>query len=353
MKPTDAPASTPTTAPIGAPTDGAPPAPVIGPEAAADLQQVTRFELAGETFTAMTWSPDGGLIAVGTQDAVLLVDSVSGQTTAAFPVGAMVSTLAFSPDGRALAAALLGEPPAVRLLSVDSTAPESYDVLNDVLQGARTAAFSPDGDLIAAALGDGTATIFRIADAQPLLTVDLADILIAEGLIAAGDPAPPIGSVAFSPDGSRLATDSGGMGVIALWDAEAGQHLRTYTAMGVIAGPVASAVFSPAWGTLIWISRGSAYLVDAASGETRQQLSHEDWIYGFDVAPDESLIATSSMETVDGEFQPVLKLWDAASGAQIRLLTGFSSPPLVRFSPDGTLLASLDKGALTLWGVRP
>ncbi len=351
-KPTGAPVSAPAAAPTEEPTAAvAAPAPAIGPETAADLQQVAQIDLAGETFTALAWSPDGGLLAVGTENAVLLVDPVSGQTTAALPVGAMVSTLAFSPDGHALAVALVGEPPMVRLLSVDPAAAVSYDAINGVLGGARAAAFSPDGSLIAAAFGDGTAIIFRIADARPLLTVDLADILIAEGLIAAGDPPPPIGAVAFSPDGFHLATDSGGMGVIAIWDAGTGQHMRTYTAMGIIAGPVASAQLSPTWATLIWVSRGSAFLIDAASGEIHQQLSHEDWVYGLDVTPDDRLIATSSLETVNGEFQPVLKLWDAASGAEVRLLTGFPSPPLVQFSPDSTLLAALDKGSLTLWGV--
>jgi hypothetical protein len=63
-------------------------------------------------------------------------------------------------------------------------------------------AFSPDGSRLATASDDGTARLWDVASGKPLI-------------VLRGHPAPVV-AVAFSPDGSRLAT-AGADGTARLW----------------------------------------------------------------------------------------------------------------------------------------
>ena len=52
-----------------------------------------------------------------------------------------------------------------------------------------------------------------------------------------------------------------------------------------------------------------------------------------------------------GSFDQTIKFWDAASGSELRTLSGqTNSVPSVAFSPDGKVLAS-DSWGITLWDV--
>ena len=68
------------------------------------------------------------------------------------------------------------------------------------------AAFSPDGKLIAIACGDGFAKLFE--------RDSLREVASLRGFLLG------VLSVAFSPDGTRLATGSVGKQAIRLWDVE-------------------------------------------------------------------------------------------------------------------------------------
>ena len=113
----------------------------------------------------------------------------------------------------------------------------------------------------------------------------------------------PVWSVAFSPDGTRLASGSSGGGV-RLWD--------------------------------------------VASGEPTATLEgHTEPVWSVAFSPDGTRLAS-------GSSGGGVRLWDVASGKPITTLEGHTSWVLsVAFSPDGTRLASgSGDGTILLWGVE-
>jgi WD40 repeat protein len=61
-------------------------------------------ELPGQAFARVTFSPDSNNLAVGSGEHVDLVEVVSGQTLRELPGGGYVTSVAYSPDGKLLAA---------------------------------------------------------------------------------------------------------------------------------------------------------------------------------------------------------------------------------------------------------
>ena len=80
--------------------------------------------------------------------------------------------------------------------------------------------FSPDGKLFAAASGQGFAKLWEATTLQEVAT--LRGVLLG------------VHSVAFSPDGRRLAIDSSGIEAIQLWDVESSQELLTLEGVGSV-----------------------------------------------------------------------------------------------------------------------
>jgi len=205
-----------------------------------------------EEVQAVAFRPDGRLLASGDLRAVRLWEVSTGNPWRIFDVPTWVYDVAFSPDGKLIAAAL-GQPDnAIRIWEVDS------GQLSHVLQGHRdevlSVAFSPDGKLLASSSTDTTVRIWDVASGEPVQTLFLHTL--------------PVTAMSFHPGGQILASGSVDR-TIHLWDVATGslKHtLRGHT------GPILSVAFSPDGALLAsasWDQTVRLWYVGDLSGEVR------------------------------------------------------------------------------------
>jgi WD40 repeat protein len=165
-------------------------------------------DLAGHSKKVVTvaFSHDGRLLATGSVDTtVKLWDVDRRKELATLPgeEGGFVSSLAFSPDDRSLAAATgvkEGQAAQVRLWDLHGRVRVAFHQHGE--HHVLTLAFAPDGKTIATACQDG---VGRVWDVSPW---ELRDTLTYH-------QAGQFASVAFAPDGKVLAT--GGGPSVKLW----------------------------------------------------------------------------------------------------------------------------------------
>jgi len=233
-----------------------------------------------ESVMAVAWSPDQRYLASAGYDKVItLWDLEHGRSERVFQGHSeRIWSLVFSPDGRSLLSA-----------GVDTTA-RVWDVTTGrqllVLTNADAvfqAVFSPDGQVIATAAINGGG---RLWDAR-------SGALLSERV----DHDQAVATMAFSPDGRRLACAGGG-----------------------------------------WLNNDAdttVSVIDRAGGPVLRFTAHRQSIFHIRFSPDGSLLATAS---ADG----TARLWNAQTGAEVRPLRmdlSFQTIMDVDFSPDGRWLA--------------
>lgn len=162
---------------------------------------------------ALAYRPDGKLLALGTFKEVRLVDPEGGKIVATLSGEAEdVRAVAFSPDGRLLAAA--GGLPArsgeVKIWDVEKRALlRTIAGHTDCIYAVE---FAPDGKRIATASYDKLIKLWDVDSGKEIRTLkDHIDAVYA---------------LAFTPDGKRLVSASADRGV-KIWDVETGERLYT------------------------------------------------------------------------------------------------------------------------------
>jgi serine/threonine protein kinase/Tol biopolymer transport system component len=179
-------------------------------------------------------------------------------------------------------------------------------------------AFSPDGKRLASASNDRTVKVWDAVTGQEILSLT--------------GHTGGVSSVAFSLDGKHLASASNDR-TVKVWDAATGQEVRTLTGH---TGEVYSVAFSPDGKRLASTSEDKTVKVwDAATGqEVRTLAGHTLYVSSVAFSPDSKRLASASGDKT-------VKVWDAATGQEVRTLAGHTSFVLsVAFSPDGKRLAS-------------
>lgn len=317
-----------------------------------------------EAISVVAFSPDGATLASGSADTTVRLWNVetgeelvvlNGHPTAIYSV-------AFSPDGTALASAngwyWAPSPPLQFGESGTSQTPNPSKekvtpVPNNVIlwraaTGTEkkrwvfnvpiyTVAFSPDGRTLAIGGGDPMGSSFE-ENAVRLwnLDADKWDVTLREH-----SEFGPVFAVAFSPDGTTLASGNGKG--ITLWEVATGRSKASLDK-----DSIRSVVFSPDG---VLLASGSIYgfvrLWDAGTYREWTTLGQHDGIaYALAFSPNGKILASAGQ---DGKIQ----LWNVARKnvvATIRIpQTRIWS---VAFSPDGKLIASgSSDGLIRLWDV--
>jgi WD40 repeat protein len=288
--------------------------------------------LAGEkSGSSLAYSPDGKLLAAAGVESLQLSD-VAGDRVLWQVKAAMGGNdaVAFSPDAKMIA---VGDATGAILVVVTADGKElcrwqAHAAFDAHQRATETLAFSPDGNTLASGGDDGLIYLW-----DPL-TGKKAGTL--RGHLGA------VYSVAFSRDGRTLA--SGSLDKTArLWDVAARRERPAFNGHD---GGVTCLAFAPDGRRLASGGRDkTVQLWDAERAEQQWVLPrHRDRLAAVACSADGKLLASAD-DSGD------IRLLEAATGKPIHLLGAFADY-LVAFQPDGKTLASAGAGpAVRVWDI--
>ena len=293
------------------------------------LQLTSILHGHGNEVWCVAFSPDGQQLATGGKDQSVMVWPSSRAGRNDLLPHASNERPIFSPDGTQL---ITVNPSSGGASALWKTAERSL-VAQTIVQGRRVLGFSPDGKLIVSFSADNAALEFwQPAAVEPERTVPLEGLDGPSAFIIWG----------LSPEQEFMfAVDAAGL--IRIWNVATGHLFATLPGpkppiRNMVLGPKARQL------ALSLENENTARIYDCATGRELRLTGHRDFVSGLAFSSEGTLLATGS---VDG----TIRLWETASGRQTAMLPGHMLETTdVAFSPDGHTLASLSQTeSLKLW----
>jgi WD40 repeat protein len=242
------------------------------------------------------------------------------------------ASVAISPDGRLAATGDgPGTEPAWSVRLWDMADGHEIRLLQGHTRDVQSVAFSPDGSLLASAGShDQTVRIWEVATGKELHCLRHSTRL---------------DHLAFHPDG-RHVVSAGHDGSLRMWDVKTGEQVRTFEGHKA---PVDGVAVSPDGRRIASGSNDrTARLWDAQTGEELRQFpGHKDTVYNLAFSPDGRRLLSADTHG------NLLRLWDVESGKEVRQFVGHTGDVcFVVFTPDGRRALSSGDGTIRLWDVE-
>lgn len=297
---------------------------------------------------ALAWSPDGKKIASVSDDGTMQVwNAFTGERIFTYrnPVrdsiyeenSATLDVVAWSPDGRLIAVGSQ-EDTAVRIVNA-GTGRDAF--LCHATSYLRAVAWSPNGKYIAA--GE------VVDDNHQGHEVEVFDAADGRLIFAYKGHSIDVQAVAWSPDSTRVVSGSGDETTQA-WDATTGANVVVYHHVFVPSKYDPRGEYDEPWcvawspdGKYIasgYFNTGSVQIWNASTGKLLLNFQgSEEPIFTVDWSPDGKLIVSAG-----AGFVP--KVWDAMTGRVIYTYEGHTYPDgyytvrSAKWSPDGKFIAS-------------
>ena len=291
----------------------------------------------------LAFSPDGSLLACGSEDSTIkLWNTITGELIATF-TGHLsnVNHFDFSPDGNMLASGSSGG--TIRFWDINTKEALKTTIIGHMWM--RKASFLGDGSKLASVFSNGIITVWDLKNSQKTTLVTKATLEEPSYWETYRD-------FVLSPDGTKLANygiqsdpskPNYGDNILRLTDVNTGRDVDTFPSIG-------AEVFSPDGKTAACSGGNVIRLLNTETGETRNIITSD---HDEDSDERKPLIAAlvfspDGKKIVSGTMGGHLQIWDVDTGEKLNAFYKETPPKgstyqeairSLAYSPDGSILA--------------